>query len=130
MTIPGQGEAELFATGPLTFTIKVQAGVAVVFDAGPDGAVTGVRVTLDGRTMSGGKIGLSPRVANASEVSPYAARRGSAMMLLTSRSCSSDRLSFDHTSFDSTRSSGAISHTGWPSTSTCCPRRPDVESRA
>lgn len=45
MTIPGQGEAELFATAPLVFTVKVQAGVTVVFQT-TDGIVTGVDVTL------------------------------------------------------------------------------------
>jgi CubicO group peptidase (beta-lactamase class C family) len=46
MTIPGQGEAELFATDPATFTIKVQSGVVVRFELMPDGAVAGVEVTI------------------------------------------------------------------------------------
>ncbi len=51
MSIPGQGEAELFATGPLTFSVKVQAGVSVVFQADPSGSVTGVTVTLGRQTI-------------------------------------------------------------------------------
>jgi hypothetical protein len=46
MSIPGQGEAELFATSPSTFTIRVEPGVAIAFDSGPDGAVTAVQVTI------------------------------------------------------------------------------------
>ena len=46
MSIPGQGEAELFATGPLTFTVKVEAGVTVVFTAGQDGRAGDVQVSI------------------------------------------------------------------------------------
>jgi CubicO group peptidase (beta-lactamase class C family) len=44
--VPGQGEAELFATAPLEFTIKVQAGVSVVFRADGAGAITGVALSI------------------------------------------------------------------------------------
>lgn len=46
MSVPGQGEAELFATAADTFTIRVQRGVVVVFQTAPGGAVTGVHVTI------------------------------------------------------------------------------------
>ncbi|MBK9240174.1 MAG: serine hydrolase [Acidobacteria bacterium] len=46
MSIPGQGEAELFATAPSIFTLKVERGVTVVFQSGGDGVVTGVEVTI------------------------------------------------------------------------------------
>jgi hypothetical protein len=46
MSIPGQGEAEIFATGPLTFTIKAQAGVAITFQSSADRRITGVEVTI------------------------------------------------------------------------------------
>jgi CubicO group peptidase (beta-lactamase class C family) len=51
MSIPGQGEAELFATGASTFTIKVAPGVVVAFDSGAGGAVTGVQVTIGRETL-------------------------------------------------------------------------------
>ena len=52
MSIPGQGEAELFAIDPLTFTVKVEAGVTIAFEARRDGRVTGVKVTIGPRTIS------------------------------------------------------------------------------
>ena len=53
MSIPRQGEAELFATGPSTFTIKVESGVTVDFESGADGDVTGVMVTLGPQKIHG-----------------------------------------------------------------------------
>jgi hypothetical protein len=52
MSIPGQGEAELFATDPLTFTVKVEAGVTIAFETGGDGRVTGVDVTIGQQTIA------------------------------------------------------------------------------
>lgn len=45
ISIPGQGEAELFRTGESTFTILVQPGVSVEFQSA-GAAVTGVVVTI------------------------------------------------------------------------------------
>ena len=46
MSIPGQGEAELFATGTSTFTVKVQAGIVVVFAMDSTGPASAVQVTI------------------------------------------------------------------------------------
>jgi CubicO group peptidase (beta-lactamase class C family) len=55
MSVPGLGEAELFATGPLSFTVKVQPGVAVTFQAMPDGKVAGVLVLAGGQRIEAAK---------------------------------------------------------------------------
>jgi CubicO group peptidase (beta-lactamase class C family) len=39
MSVPGQGEAELFATGALDYIVKVELGVRVRFEAGDQGIV-------------------------------------------------------------------------------------------
>jgi CubicO group peptidase (beta-lactamase class C family) len=44
VNVPGEGEAELFATGPTTFTVFVISGVSAEFAEGPDGRVA--RLTL------------------------------------------------------------------------------------
>jgi CubicO group peptidase (beta-lactamase class C family) len=46
MSVPKQGEAELFATAPLDFTILVQPGVRVVFQADAGGVVSGAEITI------------------------------------------------------------------------------------
>ena len=56
VSIPGQGEAELFATSPLTFVVKVEAGITVVFQADQDGAITAVAVTMGRQTMVGRRL--------------------------------------------------------------------------
>ena len=68
VSMPGQGEAELFAVAPLVFTIKVQAGVTVQFQSAPDGAVTGVEVTI-GRQKFTGKRQARLRYAPTGSVS-------------------------------------------------------------
>ena len=56
MYFPGQGEAELFATGTTEFTIRVINGVFVKFTSDPAGRVSGVEATLGRQTMSGPRV--------------------------------------------------------------------------
>ena len=52
VSVPGQGEAELFALAETVFTIRVVPGVKVVFkDEG--GNVTGVRIELGRQAIEG-----------------------------------------------------------------------------
>ena len=53
VSMPGQGEAELFAIAPLQFTVKSQGGVTVQFQSAADGAVTGVEVTIGPQKLIG-----------------------------------------------------------------------------
>jgi CubicO group peptidase (beta-lactamase class C family) len=46
MNVPGQGEAELFAIGSSTFTVKVAAGVRVTFQTEGSGPATAVTIAL------------------------------------------------------------------------------------
>ena len=50
MFMPGEGEAELFALSPDEFTVRVVEGVSIRFDPAT-GPVTGLTVTMGGRTM-------------------------------------------------------------------------------
>jgi CubicO group peptidase (beta-lactamase class C family) len=59
VSMPGQGEAELFATSPLTFIVKVQAGISVAFESDATGAAIAVNVTMGPQTMVGRRL---PRV--------------------------------------------------------------------
>jgi CubicO group peptidase (beta-lactamase class C family) len=54
--MPGEGEAELFATARDTFTIRVITGVRIVFRRGPDGRVTGLDGSLGDQTFQAERI--------------------------------------------------------------------------
>ena len=51
MSIPGEGEAELFRLAEDEFTVRVIAGVHIAFERGEGGEVSGVRVALGERQL-------------------------------------------------------------------------------
>jgi CubicO group peptidase (beta-lactamase class C family) len=53
MNLPGQGEAELFATGPLSFAVRVAAGVSVQFREDSAGRISGVVIALGPKKIEG-----------------------------------------------------------------------------
>jgi CubicO group peptidase (beta-lactamase class C family) len=56
VSMPGEGEAELFALSETEFTIQVVPGVRAVFERAPAGDVTGVVLTLGGRTIRARRV--------------------------------------------------------------------------
>lgn len=46
INVPGEGEAELFATSPTAFFLPAVPGVEVVFSRRPDGAISTLRITI------------------------------------------------------------------------------------
>ncbi len=54
---PGRGEAELFATAPLAFTVRVMHGVRIEFVRGPQGEVTGFAAEIGPDRVRGVKRG-------------------------------------------------------------------------
>lgn len=56
LSMPGRGEAELFALSPTEFTIRVLSGVRVAFEKNDRGTVTGLTVQLWPERMRGTKV--------------------------------------------------------------------------
>jgi CubicO group peptidase (beta-lactamase class C family) len=50
-SMPGRGEAELFATSATDFFLRLDSGTTVHFDVGDDGTATRVRLTMAGKEL-------------------------------------------------------------------------------